>query len=87
MSRVVTPRFGALTVHLAGRFDQICFKLYAAVDLGPRSKHVADLRLLRPSSDELRAAAAWALTHDASEAFRDQLEQALAAIGATDVAT
>lgn len=79
--RVITKRFGGLTVHLAGRFDQICFKLYAAVDQGPRSKHFADLRALAPSHDELRAAARWAQTHDPSEPFRDQLEQALVALG------
>jgi len=56
-ARMVTRRFGGLTVHLAGRFDQICFKLYAAVDQGPRSKHTADLRRLQPGRDEFMAAA------------------------------
>jgi len=32
--RVETRRFRALTLHLAGRFDQICFKVYAAADPG-----------------------------------------------------
>ncbi len=82
--RLTTRRYGGLTLHLAGRFDQICFKLYAAVDLGPRSKHFADLRQLQPTSDELLDAARWARTHDPSEAFRDQLEQALEALGVTD---
>lgn len=32
--RVTIRRYGGLTLHLAGRFDQICFKLYATVDQG-----------------------------------------------------
>ena len=31
--------FGGLVAWLAGRFDMVCFKLYAAVDQGPRSRH------------------------------------------------
>ncbi len=35
MERVVTRRFGQrLTIHFLGRYDQIHFKLYAAVDQG-----------------------------------------------------
>ena len=83
-TRIVTRRFGGLTLHLPGRFDQICFKLYAAVDQGPRSKHTADLRQLKPSRDELLAAARWARTHDPSEVFLDQLEQALDMFGVSD---
>lgn len=83
-ARIVTRRFGGLTVHLAGRFDQICFKLYATVDQGPRSKHFNDLRQLAPTREELLTAARWARTHDPSEPFLDQLEQALAALGVRD---
>lgn len=61
--------FGGLTVHVAGRFDLICLKLYAAVDDGPGSKHVRDLLDLDPSSDELTDAAAWVRQQDAGEAF------------------
>src|SRR5687768_12487283 len=35
--RISTRRFGGLLLHLAGREDQICFKLYATVDQGPGS--------------------------------------------------
>jgi hypothetical protein len=49
----------ALVVHLASRYDQIHFKLYAAVDQGP-GKHEADLRALAPTESELIAAARWA---------------------------
>lgn len=51
---------GALTLHLASRTDQISLELCAAVDQGPTSKHVDDLRELAPTANELRAAAAWA---------------------------
>lgn len=79
--RTETLEFGGLTVHLAGRFDQICFKLYAAVDQGPRSKHFADLRQLEPTRDELVAAAKWAREHDPSEAFGRVLLETLALLG------
>jgi hypothetical protein len=65
--------FGGLTLLIAGRFDQIHFKLYAATDQGPRSKHLADLRHLEPDPHELIAAARWSVTHDPSEGFRSEL--------------
>lgn len=83
--RVQTRAYAGLTVHLADRVDQIAFKLYASVDQGPGSKHFADLRRLAPTEAELLAAAAWTRTHDTSDGFRDQLEQALFALGITDV--
>jgi hypothetical protein len=74
-------RYGALEVLLADRFDQIHFKLYAAVDQGPRSKHFADLRALQPGRDELTSAARWARTHDPSKGFASELDKALEAFG------
>jgi hypothetical protein len=74
----------ALTVHLASRYDQIHFKLYAMVDQGA-GKHEADLRDLQPTRDELLAAAAWTRTHDPSEGFREELLAALAYLGVDDV--
>lgn len=66
--------FGNLTVRFAAREDQIAFKLYAAADHWPdQSRHLADLRRLSPSSEELLAAANWCRTHDPSEGFRDML--------------
>lgn len=57
LTRVVTRRYGqALTVHFAGRLDQIHFKLYAMVDQAG-GRHEADLRALHPSSEDLIAAA------------------------------
>lgn len=79
------PRtWGGLTLHIADRSDQIFFKLYAAVDQGPRSRHFDDLRRLRPTTDELRLAAAWARTHDPSEGFRSELRGALRSLGVND---
>lgn len=75
--RTVLRSYGALVVQIASRFDQICFKLYASVDCGPRSKHFADLRQLEPTPRELARASAWCSTHDPSPAFADQLDQVL----------
>lgn len=82
--RAEVRSFGALTLHLASRLDQIYLKLYAVVDQGPRSKHVDDLRALQPSPEELRGAATWARTHDPSAAFREELAAALRRFGVDD---
>lgn len=74
----------ALTVHLASRFDQIHFKLYALVDQGP-GKHESDLRALQPSTEELIVAAHWTRTHDPSPGFRTVLEQVLRHMGVENV--
>jgi hypothetical protein len=82
--RASLRRFGGLVLHVASREDQICFKLYASVDQGPRSKHVTDLRRLVPSSEELARAAAWCKTHDPSKGFAEQLALALHELGGAD---
>jgi len=53
LERCDRRRFGPLIVHAASRLDQIHFKLYAAADHGPRSKHVSDLRALAPTRAEM----------------------------------
>jgi len=78
-SRMSTRHYKGLTLHLAGRFDQICFKLYAAVDQGPESKHFTDLKSLKPTPTELEEAAIWCKTHDVSDNFASNLAEALAA--------
>lgn len=84
--RVVTRRYvEALVVHFASRLDQIHFKLYAMVDQSG-GRHEADLRALRPSRDELIAAARWSVTHDPSPGYRVVLLEALKALEVTDVA-
>lgn len=80
-NRTIIRRFGGLVLHLAGRKDQIFFKLYASVDQGPASKHAVDLAKLKPSLDELAEAATWCRTHDPSDGFAQQLKSALLAFG------
>ena len=79
--RVSVRVFGGLEVHLPAREDLICFKLYAAVDQGPRSKHVFDLRAMQPSHDELLTAARWTRTQDDSAPFLLELRGALQLFG------
>jgi hypothetical protein len=76
--------FGGLVAWLAGRFDMVCFKLYAAVDQGPRSRHFQDLRELEPERDDLVAAARWATSHDPSPGFRSLLIDTLRGLGVED---
>lgn len=83
LNRVHTHHYKGLIVHLADRFDQICFKLYATVDQGPKSKHFADLIALRPSFKELEYAKVWCLSHDVSEGFADEINKALEVINAS----
>jgi hypothetical protein len=82
--RAEVRQYGTLTVHIAARFDQICFKLYAAVDQAPASKHLEDLRLLEPTAEELVEAARWSTTHDPSEGYREQLVALLRMLGIPD---
>lgn len=79
--RLVIKHYDALTIHFASRMDQICFKLYAAIDHGPTSKHFSDLLSLKPTHDELLTARQWCLTQDVSINFSDMLTQALNALG------
>ena len=73
-----------LTVRFISRFDQIHFKLYAAVDQG--GKHYSDLLELNPSAEELEKAALWSMTHDVSEVYRQEAKRMLAGMGFKDVA-
>ena len=79
--RVERRCYGGLTLQVAGRLDQICFKLYAVVDQGGGSKHASDLRRLEPTRDELLTAARWSRTHDPSEGYREELVATLGAFG------
>ncbi|HEY8648339.1 MAG TPA: DUF6036 family nucleotidyltransferase [Candidatus Limnocylindria bacterium] len=84
VARLVPLELGGLVLHLAGHDDLIAFKLYAAADDGPRSKHFSDLKALDPNPDQLRSAARWARTHDTSPAFTAELSAALRALGVAD---
>lgn len=86
INRVIARRYGeALTVYFASRFDQIHFKLFAMVDQAG-GRHEADLRALRPSNQELIAAARWSMTQDPSPGYRMVLKEALSALGTEDSA-
>jgi hypothetical protein len=81
MDRVTIIRYSSvLTVYFFGRFDEICFKLYAAADQGA-GKHVDDLRSLNPTGEEIEKAARWAMTHDPSEGFRIILKDMMRKLG------
>jgi Nucleotidyltransferase of unknown function (DUF6036) len=85
MTRIVTRRYGrGLTVHFAGRVDQIHFKLFAMVDQAG-GRHESDLRALNPTPEELLVAARWSVTQDPSPGYRMVLMEALSALGLKDV--
>ena len=79
--RVVVRSYGALEVHLPAREDLICFKLYAVVDQGERSKHYRDLLAMSPTPPELLTAARWTRTQDPSPGFLSELRRLLASLG------
>jgi hypothetical protein len=69
-----------VTVGFISRYDQIHFKLYAAVDQSG-SYHAEDLRELHPTDAELLDAAGWTRTHDPSEGYRQGLQWFLREFG------
>jgi hypothetical protein len=82
--RLTPEHYGnALTISYISRYDQIFFKLHAAVDQGGR--HTTDLLDLKPSSKELLAAAHWTCQIDVSEGYRMVLGQLLTHIGHGDI--
>jgi hypothetical protein len=85
VDRLERRDFGpGLVIYLASRYDQIHFKLYAAVDQGP-GKHEADLRALAPTEAELLAAARWSRSQDPSDGYAQVLRSALTSFGVADV--
>ena len=84
VERLERRDYGGLVTWLASRFDMVCFKLYAAVDQGLRSRHLQDLRELGPERDELLAAARWSVTHDPSPGYRSLLVETLRQLGVGD---
>jgi len=82
LERLERRDYGGLVMWLADRVDMICFKLFAAVDQGMRSRHLQDLRELGPTHDELLVAARWTRTHDPSPAYRVLLLETLEVLGA-----
>ena len=85
LKRAEVAHYGShLTVRFFSRYDQIHFKLYAAVDQG--GKHYADLLALNPTAEELLAAAKWSMTHDVSEAYKGEVKRILIGMGHNNVA-
>jgi hypothetical protein len=84
LGRLERHDYGGLVIWLADRVDMVCFKLYAAVDQGTRSRHLQDLRDLRPDRDELLAAARWTIKHDPSPGYRSLLVDTLDQFGVED---
>jgi len=76
--------YRGLVAWLADRVDMICFKLYAAVDQGSRSRHFQDLQELGPDPTELLTAARWTMTHDTSPGYRSLLVKVLGEVGWPD---
>lgn len=86
LERLTWKTFGDnLNVGFIGRYDQIHFKLYAAVDqMG--SYHATDLQSLEPTEEELLAAANWSRSHDPSEGYLQSLKWFLEKFGYERVA-
>jgi hypothetical protein len=84
VERLERRDYGDLVAWLAGRFDMVCFKLYAAADQGLRSRHFQDLRDLGPARDDLLVAGRWAVSHDTSPGFRSLLVETLRALSVED---
>ena len=82
VARCDVRRYGALTVHLASRQDQIAFKLFASLDVN-RTQDVDDLRAIHPSEEELVAATPWVLAHQLKR-FRTDLVFMLSTFGVED---
>lgn len=81
--RTATLAFDGLVVQVAGRFDLICLKLYAAADHDRRSKHVADLIALAPGRDELVRAGEWVKRQDSGPEFHGFVDAVIAHVEAT----
>ena len=79
--RLTWTTFGEkLTVGFIGRYDQIHFKLYAAVDQSG-GYHADDLQALHPTDQELLEAVRWTRTHDPSVGYLQSLQWFLREFG------
>jgi len=79
--RIEVRQYGGLEVHIPSRFDQVCLKLYAAVDRGPDDKHFKDPQLLEPQPEELRIAhAGRSLTTPLRDSARNSLDASASSV-------
>lgn len=70
--------YGGLRVGIAGRRPLLALKLFAAVDRGTtESVHYQDLLALEPTEEELKEAAEWVRSQDASPVFAEQVDQVI----------
>ena len=75
-ARLHRVRIGELLViDYISRLDQIYFKTFASADRG--GYHISDLKALRPTDEEMLAAAQWCTSQDVSEGFRFILKEML----------
>lgn len=87
MKRVQTRRYGNnLIIHFLGRYDQIHFKLYAALTGERRIIHVGDLLALSPTKEEILDAVKWIMSRDSTQLYKQALGNLLKQIGYQDVA-
>ena len=81
--RLTWETFGGLRIGILERRDLVYFKLYASAgQAGPDDVHVRDLLALRPSGEELQAAAAWVRTQDAGPDFHAVVARVVAYVQA-----
>lgn len=88
-SRLRSIQFGTtLTLHLLNRVDLIPLKLYAASDRfsSRQAIHFADLRLLKPTFEELDAALDWVRKLKDSDEKRPEIQNVLERLGFHDLA-
>lgn len=83
VDRLVPREYGPyknLRISFISRRDQVFFKLYATAD-SDMGRHYQDLVDLKPTAEELLAAARWTRTQDPSEGFLFVLGEVLKALG------
>lgn len=81
-TRLVKKSYGAcLTVYFINRFDQVHFKMFAAMDPKDGTRHLSDLLDLKPQEYEVKAAVSWLLGRKVSPEFKATLRQLLDRIG------
>ena len=81
-TRLVRKSYGAcLTIFFISRFDQVHFKIYAAMDPKDGARHLGDLLDLKPRENEVSAATSWRLGREVSADFKAVLREVLERIG------
>lgn len=83
VERLVSREYGPkhnLRISFISRRDQVFFKLYATAD-SDMGRHYEDLQDLKPTAEELLAAARWTRTQDSSDGFLYILGEVLKTLG------